>query len=810
MPTRQAKRLPLNMYHKHPHESRSEGSDLGPEDLGKLSLEKGFFRLDFLEKSEGDAQELRIAELAVKLGFISEDALRSCRPPRKGVLEDLLEKGLLSESHLNRLFLTMIEKGLVVVKETESLALRDVGEEQGGGASAAAATQAEGKLAIDDPSGVCEGGHFGKFIMRRKIATGGMGSVWKAYDPVLGRDVAIKFLRGENRVELERFIGEAKIGASLAHPNICAIYETGEIGGWYYIAMQYIDGVSLAEAQLPLDRKLDAVKEAAITIDWAHNMGVIHRDLKPQNIMVDVNGKVFVMDFGIARMADSFVETKAGLVLGTPYFMAPEQARGEKVDHRADVYALGATLYYITTGKHPFEGDTLAQIIGDILSREPAAPRSVEKSIPKDLETIILKAMSKLPEARYQTAAEMARDLKRFLAGEPIMGRRANLIQRMYWRIKRRPLFYTALLILLPVVLIGTIFAVSKYVEKGKKIRLQTVLAEIDSVLSKVEQWEANYKARNFDFTRAFAELDRLGEEVRSVMVRSGGVAEADYSLAVIAHRKLEFSRALGHIEAAIVKAEASREETYRRFAEPGIFRLERARILLNLAAIREKAGVLCASRATEGVERLRSAAAEDLRLAESQGLGEENSKLCRLLRLFAEGKHAVALAQCEAVLIDPAGTSRPELFRVLAGDCAIGLGQIDAALAHYEAAVAAAPSLFTAYVALGWAHYLKACEMIEGDESPEEEFALSFDALEQALDLFEGCGEAHLALGIVAMRKAEYLRGLGVEVEYEERRGVESLERACSLLADVFDPTTLSELRRRYLLAPSRARNGQ
>ncbi|MDQ7778751.1 MAG: serine/threonine-protein kinase [Planctomycetota bacterium] len=782
------------------YDSRREAAGLGPEDLGRLSLEKGLFRLDFVEKSEGAVQELRIAELAVELGFVSEETLRSCLPAGKGVLEDLLEKGLLSESHLNRLFLTMLERGLVSVKESATSVSPDASPGRGRTTPGVppGAPQATAEAGFDDPSGAHEGEHFGKFVMRGRIASGGMGSVWKAYDPVLGRDVAIKFLRGENRAELERFIGEAKIGASLAHPNICAIYEAGEIDGRYFIAMQYVDGASLDAAKIPLERKLAALKEVAIAMDWAHNMGVIHRDLKPQNIMIDNNGKVFVTDFGIARRADSSTETKPGSVLGTPYFMAPEQARGEKADHRADVYALGATLYYITTGKYPFEGRSPVQIIDGILSREPVAPRAVDASIAKELETITLKAMSKEPAARYETAAEFGRDLGRFLAGEPILGRRAGLLQRACWRIRKRPLFSAALLVLVPAAAIGGFLAISEYVEKGRQARLQTALAAIDSAVLKVEQWDANYKARNVDFARAFAELDRLGDEVRSVMTESDGAVEADYCLAVIAHRKFELPRALGHIDAAIVKSEGPRTETDREYAEPGVFRLERARILLDLAAVRARAGVLGASAPAGDVEKLRSTAFTDLRLAESRGLGEENGRICVPLRLFAQGKHAAALAQCEAVLIDPAATSRPELFRLLAGDCAIALGRIDAALAHFEAVVDGAPSLYHAYVAIGWAHYLKACEVIAGSESPEEEYALSIDSLEKALDLHEGYGDAHLALGVVATKKAEHLRGLGVDAEYEAKRGAESLERACALLADSLDAGALAELRRR------------
>jgi serine/threonine-protein kinase len=283
-----------------------------------------------------------------------------------------------------------------------------------------------------------------RYEIEEFIGRGGMGDVYKAKDPRLGRHVALKFLRRDDPDLVERFIREAQAQARIDHDNVCPVYEVGEIEGHSYIAMQYVAGGSLKQITdlLSLRQKVQIMQSAADAIHAAHLAGLIHRDIKPGNILVehqpDEGWRPFVVDFGIARDVDSHDLTVTGMVLGTPAFCAPEQVRGEtsKLDWRTDVYGLGATLYWFLTGKSPYEGG-YPEIITGVTEREPEPPHRLNSEIPSDLETIILKCLEKEPDRRYATAREVAEDLRRFLSGEPIQARRASLIYKTSKKIRK-------------------------------------------------------------------------------------------------------------------------------------------------------------------------------------------------------------------------------------------------------------------------------------------------------------------------------------------------------------------------------------
>ena len=198
---------------------------------------------------------------------------------------------------------------------------------------------------------------FDKFVLLGMLGKGGMGEVWKAYQRDLKRYVAIKFLEArEEGVDLDRFFREAQTAASLNHPNITSLYELNRHGDRYYIVMELVDGVTLQKhmGRLPFDKQAKVVRMAAIALEYAHKQGIIHRDIKPQNIMVSKAGRVYVMDFGLAKQTkEASGATIAGMILGTPAYMSPEQTEGkpDKLDKRTDVYSLGATLYALATGK---------------------------------------------------------------------------------------------------------------------------------------------------------------------------------------------------------------------------------------------------------------------------------------------------------------------------------------------------------------------------------------------------------------------------------------------------------------------------
>lgn len=271
----------------------------------------------------------------------------------------------------------------------------------------------------------------GHYIKVRELGEGGFGTVWLAWDTRLSRFVALKFLKAQSSDDVARFRREASLSAGLSHPNIASVYEVAD--GPPYIAMQFVDGQPASDLTPSPQDALRIIKSAAEAVHFAHENGVIHRDLKPQNIMVDKTGRVFVMDFGLAKRVD--VEAKqTSVLMGTPHFMSPEQAMGEPVDRRSDVFSLGSTLYAVIAGAPPFTGKQI-DILRAVIDREPPPLKRVDA----DVRTIIAKAMEKEPARRYRTAADLGADIGRYLAGEPIVARPVSFVTRIVKRVRRNP-----------------------------------------------------------------------------------------------------------------------------------------------------------------------------------------------------------------------------------------------------------------------------------------------------------------------------------------------------------------------------------
>src|SRR5512142_328115 len=252
----------------------------------------------------------------------------------------------------------------------------------------------------------------GRYRIERKLGAGGMADVYLAEDQELGRRVAIKILNDRHAADdsfIERFRREAKNAAGLSHPNIVSIYDRGEAEGTYYIAMEYLDGRSLKElivarGPAPVKIAIDYARQILAAVGFAHRHGIIHRDIKPHNVLVGPEGRLKVTDFGIARSGASQM-TEVGSIIGTAQYLSPEQARGAPVDQTSDLYAVGVVLYEMLTGQVPFTGDTPLEIAMKHLSEVPVPPSQLRPEVPHE---------------RYRSAEEMDADLQRVLDGLPV------------------------------------------------------------------------------------------------------------------------------------------------------------------------------------------------------------------------------------------------------------------------------------------------------------------------------------------------------------------------------------------------------
>jgi eukaryotic-like serine/threonine-protein kinase len=267
----------------------------------------------------------------------------------------------------------------------------------------------------------------GRYQIQRKLGAGGMADVYLAEDQELGRRVAIKILNDRHANDdqfIERFRREAKNAAALNHPNIVSIYDRGNAEDTYYIAMEYLDGKTLKQLIIsrgaaPVNVAIEYARQILSALRFAHRHGIVHRDIKPHNVLVDSEGRVKVTDFGIARAGTSQM-TETGSIVGTAQYLSPEQARGGEVDQRSDLYSLGVVLYELLTGKTPFEGDTPVEIAMKHLSNAPKPPSKLRSDIPEELDMVVLRALAKNPVDRYQSADEMEADLERVSRGLPV------------------------------------------------------------------------------------------------------------------------------------------------------------------------------------------------------------------------------------------------------------------------------------------------------------------------------------------------------------------------------------------------------
>ena len=372
------------------------------------------------------AQELRLVELGIEQGILTREVARECLDRQ----EEFSRKGI------EHSLVTLLEQHPAVGPGRVAELQRTVG--------------AQPTCVLPEPPGSSQtlthlmergaerglpraGDAFGSYVIRREVGRGGMGIVYEAWQESLKRRVALKLLHVHlvsDALSVARFKREAESAAKLAHPHIVHIYEFGEAVGFYYYAMEYLEGQNLEQAcqGRPMEPRRVAgyLLEAARALDHAHHLGIIHRDIKPANLFVTLEDKVFITDFGLARPEAGAGLTASGAVVGTPAYMSPEQALGNRVqiDRRSDVYSLCMTLYTLLVGRPAFSGGELHEVLRQVVYEDPPRPTAEVPEIPLDLEAVALKGLAKAPERRYQSALELAGEFRRFLDGDPVEARR--------------------------------------------------------------------------------------------------------------------------------------------------------------------------------------------------------------------------------------------------------------------------------------------------------------------------------------------------------------------------------------------------
>src|SRR4051794_4970747 len=324
-----------------------------------------------------------------------------------------------------------------------------------------------------------------------ELGRGGVGVVYKAVHRKLRRTVALKMLlvgAFATRAERRRFAREAELVAELRHPNVVQVYDVGDLGGRPYFTMEFVDGGSLAQriagTPLPAREAAAIVATLADAVAAAHRAGVVHRDLKPSNVLLTADGTPKVSDFGLARHLE--VEsslTLSGAAVGTPSYMAPEQAQGRtrEIGPASDLYALGAILYELLTGRPPFRAESASETLYQVITQDPAPPSRLNTKVPRDLETICLKCLRKDPGSRYPDCGALADDLRRFGRGDAIAARPENGLQRLARRVRRRPVFSAGVAgaaLIMAITVVGGLVLISERAAAIRSARVERATRE--------------------------------------------------------------------------------------------------------------------------------------------------------------------------------------------------------------------------------------------------------------------------------------------------------------------------------------------
>ena len=408
----------------------------------------------------------------------------------------------------------------------------------------------------------------GRFELSSCLGTGGFGTVWKAHDPELDRDVAVKVpRRGQlSPAEQEQFLREARVAAQLNHPNIVRVHEIGRDNDTIYIVSDLVHGMSLSQwlrerGRLTPVEAAQLCSKVASALEHAHRHGIVHRDLKPANIMMDSAGEPQVMDFGLAkRDVGEITMTVDGQILGTPAYMSPEQAGGQAhhVDPRSDVYSLGVVLFEMLTGEIPFRG-SVRMLISQVLHEEAPSPRKLAGNVPRDLETICLKCLTKQRLKRYPTAQALQDELQRFVNGHPIKARPVSSLGRL-WRWCRRKPLAAALAATVAFLAVAGPYAAIR--ERNHRTQISTLVQSQERLIARQLDKEGVLQEEN-ERLNAFWERSKLRSPARRELLEMARAKFDGYSSTELAASLPVESRAQVYWALATISQEtALREQT--------------------------------------------------------------------------------------------------------------------------------------------------------------------------------------------------------------------------------------------------------
>ncbi|MGK3989636.1 protein kinase [Sorangium sp. So ce136] len=682
------------------------------------------------------------------------------------------------------------------------------------------------------------------------VGKGGMGTVYKARDPRLQRYVAIKLIRGNEPELAQRFIWEARAQARVEHPNICKVYEVGEAQGQPFIAMQYIDGQPLHRVaqQMSLEQRVKIVADVADGLHAAHRLGLIHRDIKPANILVERTAdgafRPYLLDFGLARdiASDGRATTSDE---GTPAYMAPEQVSGgqRQLDRRTDVYCLGSTLYEVLSGRPPFVDPSVTSLIWRVVNELPVPVRQVDKGIPVDLETIVMKCLEKEPQRRYDSAKMLALDLGRYLEGEPIDARPPSLVYRGLKRARKHRLALAAGAAALVVLSLSGAVALRAKLAAARQAELSAHVASLAEGFGQdVKEMELFMRyayalplhevSREKEVIRArMGEIDRKMQAMRGA---AGDLVEGPGHYALgRGHLALhEPEEALTHLEAALGSGYAAREAKFAAGLAHGMLYRKGLDRAMRLADRGERS-----ARQVELEERhkapaikylrdsVRSTAAPsaytaalmelyegrfdealgDARRAFARSPWEYEAKKLEGDVLFAKGTaardlgdHAAALVEFRAAITSyeaaaQMGESDPEVHEAAAsalsevmlieaqrgGDVAQLFEQI---IDRCDRALRANPRASGAHAKRAWAHVHRARRDLSRGSDPRPDLTQAIASSEQAIQGDPSDATAHGSMGASYFLIASYESTLGLDARSSLERAIESMQRSLAL----------------------------